>query len=317
MKKLFIISVCFMFLTSVAIAGPGHDHGAPGESAGGPLDEIELTEAMIKNLGVQTSQATLQDVARTIDLNGNVEYLPERQAIISSKAEGSVAQIFVNSGERVNKGDPVLEIQPRLVGNPVITLAAPLSGFVIEQNIVQGEAVSPEEILMRIADISQVLVRGQAFEDLQQAGIRAGQKVTVTTPSFAGVLFQGTVQRVDATLSAGSRARGIIALVDNPQGQLLANMQAMLAVQTGDQNMALVVPQRAILGDLGNYFLYVREDNHFYRRDLVLGQKFGSLREIIEGVLPDEHVVTIGNYQLQFVTPPKDGGAEDDHGHDH
>lgn len=317
MKKSFLSILLTLLLSSTAYAGPGHDHGTPGDSAGGPLGEIVLTEAMIKNLGVQTTPAILQDLAHTINLNANIEYLPEKQAIITSKAEGTIAQIFVKSGEKVNKGDKLYRIQPRLVGNPDITIISPLSGFVVEQNMVQGQAISPEEVLARIADLSQVLVRGQAFEDKQQAGIEVGQKVTVTTPSFTGKLFQGTIQRVDATLSSENRARNIIALVENPDGELLANMQATLAVQSGEQNMTLVVPQRAILGELGNYFLYVREDDHFYRRDLVLGKKFGTLREIVEGVLPDEQVVTVGNYQIQFITPPKEAGAKDEHGHSH
>ena len=94
-------------------------------------------------------------------------------------------------------------------------------------------------------------------------------------------------------------------------------MQAKLSVHVGEQSMALVVPQRAVLGELGNYFVYVREDDHFYRRDVTLGEKYGALREIIDGVLPDEQVVTLGNYQLQFITPPKEGGAVDEHGHSH
>jgi multidrug efflux pump subunit AcrA (membrane-fusion protein) len=300
-----------------ALAGPGHDHGTPGDSAGGPLSEIHLTEMMIKNLGIATVPAALKDIAKTVDLNATIDYLPEKQAVVSSKADGAVAQILVKSGQKVNKGDAVIVIQPRLVGNPPITLSSPIAGFVTEQNAVIGQSISPDQPLLRIADISDVMVRGQAFEDVAQDGMSVGQSVLVTTSAFPGETFEGTVQRVDAALKPGSRVREIIASIKNPDGKLLANMQATLSVEVGSASTALVVPQRAILGDMGNYFVYVREEDHFYRRDIVLGQKFGPLREIIEGVLPDEQVVTVGNYQLQFVTPPKEGGGEDDHGHDH
>lgn len=316
MKKLVLIALLTSVLAVPAFAGPGHDHGTPGDSAGGPLSEIHLTEMMIKNLGITTVPAALKDIAKTVDLNATIDYLPEKQAVVSSKADGAVAQILVKSGQKVNKGDAVIVIQPRLVGNPPITLSAPIAGFVTEQNAVIGQSISPDQPLLRIADISDVMVRGQAFEDVAQDGMSVGQSVLVTTSAFPGETFEGTVQRVDAALKPGSRVREIIASIKNPDGKLLANMQATLSVEVGSASTALVVPQRAILGDMGNYFVYVREEDHFYRRDIVLGQKFGPLREIIEGVLPDEQVVTVGNYQLQFVTPPKDGEV-DEHGHDH
>lgn len=316
MKKLALTLLLTTLLSTQALAGPGHDHGTPGDSAGGPLAEIHLTEMMIKNLGITSVPATLKDIARAIDLNATIDYLPEKQAIVSTKADGSIAQILVKSGQKVNKGDAVVVVQPRLVGNPPITLSAPITGFVTEQNAVLGQSISPDQPLLRIADLSEVLVRGQAFEDVAQDGISVGQTVLVTTSAFPGETFEGKVQRVDAALKPGSRVREVIAAIKNPDGKLLANMQATLSVEVGDTSTALVVPQRAILGDMGNYFVYVREADHFYRRDIVIGSKFGPMREVVEGILPDEQVVTVGNYQLQFVTPPKEG-EKDEHGHDH
>ncbi len=317
MIKTALIFIIFLISSSSVWAGPGHDHGTPGDSAGGPLSEIVLTQAMMTNLGIKTAPALLQDVSSTVDLMANIDYLPEKQAIVSARADGTVSEILVWTGQKVEKGQDILVMQPRYLDNPPVNLTAPISGYVTEQNVVIGQAISPDQPLVRIADLSEVLVRGLAYEDMAQSGFVIGQKVIVTTPSLSGEVFEGTVHHVDATLQAGSRVREIDSVVSNPDGKLLANMQAMLSVKTSEQKTALVVPQRAILGDIGNYFLYVQEGDHFYRRDLTLGQKFGAMREIIDGVLPDEQVVILGNYQLQFVTPPKASGADDGHGHDH
>lgn len=311
-----IFSLVLLFITPVW-AGPGHDHGPPGDAAGGPLGEIVLTPSMMANLGIQSSPAVLQEVAQTVDLVANIDYLPEKQAIVSARAEGTVAKILVWTGQKVEKGQDILVMQPRFLDNPPVKLKAPISGYVTEQNVVIGQAINPDQPLVRIADISEVLVRGLAYENMAQSGFVIGQQVSVTTPNFPREVFTGTVHHVDATLQAGSRVREIDSVVANPEGKLLANMQATLSVKVGAQTTALVVPQRAVLGDTGNYFIYVQEGDHFYRRDVTLGQKFGPLREIIDGVLPDEEVVTLGNYQLQFITPPKAAGAADDHGHGH
>ncbi|HBR67956.1 MAG TPA: hypothetical protein DEA55_01095, partial [Rhodospirillaceae bacterium] len=86
----------------------------------------------------------------------------------------------------------------------------------------------------------------------------------------------------------------------------------------------LTVPVKAILGDSGEQFVFVRSGNAFERRSVKLGAKFGAEREVLEGVFPDEEVVTVGNYQLQFAksaeakkdAPAAEGKKEDD-GHDH
>lgn len=317
MKKIILTFSVLSFLSLPVWAGPGHDHGPPGDGAGGPLSEIVLTDAMIANLGIKTAPAILQDVSKTVDLVANIDYLPEKQAIVSTRAEGSISRILVKTGQQVRQGDDVMVLEPLLVGNPPVTLKAPIDGYVTEQNVVIGQSVTPGQNLLRIADLSEVLVRGQAYEDAAQAGLQMGQNVVVTTASFPGAVFEGTVQRIDASFRPGTRVREIWAVVENPEGKLLANMQALLSVKVGDQTVALVVPQRAVLGDTGYYFLYVREGDHFYRRDVILGGRFGPMREIIDGVLPDEEVVTVGNYQLQFVTAPGEGGDHDHHGHAH
>lgn len=316
MKNQLMTLALIGLLSTTAWAGPGHDHGG-GEDSGGVLNEIVLTAAMMKNLGITAVPATLQDVSKTVDLVANVDYLPDRQAIVSSRAQGTVAKIQVWTGQKVAKGQDILVMQPLFVGNPTVTLKAPIDGYVTEQNVVIGQAINPDQPLVRIADLSEVLVRGLAYENTAQAGFVIGQPVTVTTPNFPGEAFKGTVHHVDATLQQGSRVREIDSVVANPDGKLLANMQATLSVAVGTQSAALVVPQRAVLGDTGNYFVYVQEGDHFYRREVILGEKYGAMREIIEGVLPDEHVVTVGNYQLQFITPPKAAGEVDEHGHDH
>lgn len=317
MIKALLILTLFLISSSSVWAGPGHNHGTPGDSTGGPLSEIVLTQAMMTNLGIKTAPASLQDMSEVVDVWANVEYFPERQAAITSSAQGNISEILIHPGEAVKKGQKIVSVQPRLIGNPPFSVVSPIDGFVTEQNVVLGQAVSPDQELVRIADISVVLVKGKLFENMLSNGVKEGQKITLTTPALPGEKFEGIIHHIDAALQAGSRTREIDCLVENPEGKLLANMQANLAVHVGEQTTALVVPQRAILGDTGNYFLYVQEGDHFYRRDLTLGKKFGQMREIIDGVLPDEQVVILGNYQLQFITPPKAAGAEDDHGHDH
>jgi len=78
-------------------------------------------------------------------------------------------------------------------------------------------------------------------------------------------------------------------------------LQGQMTIALGAPTERLMIPKKAVLGENGAYFVFVRDGNNFERRVVVLGKKSGQEIEIIEGVLPDEAVVIQGNYQLQYL----------------
>ncbi|MDQ3314175.1 MAG: efflux RND transporter periplasmic adaptor subunit [Verrucomicrobiota bacterium] len=313
MKRLYLLLVALLPL--VALAHEGHVHG-PGETEAVATGPVVLTDEAIKNLGVQTVEANLAPLQRTIAMIGRIEGLPERLAKIAPRAEGRVAEILVKLGDRVTAGQPMLRFEPRTVGNPPVILNSPINGFVVRQEASLGQALNPDTVLMEVADYSQVLARGMTFESPDLSLIKPGQNARVRLDVFPERLFEGKVQRLDVGLERESRTFEVYVLLDNPELQLRPNMQASVAIAIGDQEV-LAVPQRAVLGDLGNLFVFVRDGNTFERRNVVLGMKAGDQVEIVEGVLPGDNVVTEGQYQLQFATSPaKKAEAVESHGED-
>jgi membrane fusion protein, heavy metal efflux system len=316
MMKQRLLAVLVAALPTVALAHEGHVHG-PGETETVATGPVVLTDEAIKNLGVQTVEATIAPLQRTIGMIGRIEGLPERLAKIAPRTEGRVAEILVKLGDRVTAGQPVLRFEPRTVGNPPIILTSPINGFVVRQEASLGQALNPDTMLMEVADYSQVLARGMTFESPDLSLIRPGQHARVRLDVFPDRVFEGKVQRLDVGLEPESRTFEVYVLLDNPELQLRPNMQASVSIAIGDPQDVLAVPQRAVLGDLGNLFVFVRDGNTFERRNVVLGIKAGDQVEVVEGVLPGDNVVTEGHYQLQFATTPKTAAPADDHGHSH
>ncbi len=314
MKRLSLLLAAFLPLA--ALAHEGHVHG-PGETEAIATGPVVLSEEAIKNLGVQTVEANLAPLQRTIAMIGRIEGLPERLAKIAPRAEGRVAEIFVKLGDRVTAGQPMLRFEPRTVGNPPVILNSPINGFVVRQEASLGQALNPDTVLMEVADYSQVLARGMTFESPDLSLIKPGQNARVRLDVFPARLFEGKVQRLDVGLERESRTFEVYVLLDNPELQLRPNMQASVAIAIGDPQEVLAVPQRAVLGDLGNLFVFVRDGNTFERRNVVIGMKAGDQVEIVEGVLPGDNVVTEAQYQLQFATSPaKKAEAVESHGED-
>jgi hypothetical protein len=70
-----------------------------------------------------------------------------------------------------------------------------------------------------------------------------------------------------------------------------------------------------LLGDAGNFFAFVQADDKglsYERRPVVVGMKDDRFAEIIEGIFPGDKVVTLGNYQLQYVIPKAPAAADHD-----
>ena len=109
-----------------------------------------------------------------------IEGLPERQAKISARAEGRVAEIMVKLGDRVTTGQPLLRFDPLAVGNPPVLLKAPIDGFVVRQDASIGQALRPDTVLMEVADYSQVLARATTFESPDLSLIKVGDPARVT-----------------------------------------------------------------------------------------------------------------------------------------
>ncbi len=323
MKKFFVITalVVIIGLSMPAFAHEGHAEAPGEESAGGSVAVLTLSETAINNLGIQTVKATIAPRATTVDVNGIVEFLPERQAIATSRATGRVSDINVKVGEKVAKGQSLLVIQPTFVGSSPVSIPSPIDGYVTKQNVVLGQSVTLEAGLMEIGDSSEVLVRGIMYETPDVAKVQVGQNLSVNSSLIGSTPLKGKVQRMDGAYDRGSRTLNVYALVENPNRLLLANMHVILSIEVTEPATILTVPVKAILGESGEQFVFVKNGNEFERRSVKLGAKFGSEREVMEGVFPDEEVVTVGNYQLQFAksadskqdAQPKGAGQGDKH----
>jgi cobalt-zinc-cadmium efflux system membrane fusion protein len=273
--------------------------------SGGP---VELTDTAIANLGVETTEAEIVDLRPSVDLVAQVEPLPENVVQITPRFEGAVGEILVKLGETVKAGQPLLRVVPRTVGNPDVVLKSSLNGAVTAVNVTLGQAFSPDTVLMVVGDYSKVLARGTAYENPEVLALKIGDPATLTVDVYPGHRFDGVIQRSDVGLESESKTFEVYALVDNHEGKLRPNLLGQLSVGTGKAQPVLAVPDKSILGDLGNLFVFVRDGKVFEKRLVRIGIRSGGQVEILEGVFPGEQVVTRGNYQLQFAssaTPKK------------
>jgi len=288
-----------------SMAHEGHAH-APGEDAVITSGPITITAEARTNLALKVEEAQLRPLEKTLAVIGQIEAIPSRSAAVTSRIPGRVVDIKAMEGQAVKKGELVIEIESRQVGNPPprVQYAAPIDGIVTQRDVVLNDAIEPDKHLLEIVDMSELYAEGMIFEG-QIAQVKTGQKVRITIESFPGETFTGTIDLIGGALEAETRTLKIWARVANPEGRLRPNMRATLNIVTGEADSVVAIPHSAVLGENGNFFAFVQTDEQgltYERRSVITGIKDDQYIEIIEGVLPTEKVVTLGNYQLQYVT---------------
>jgi len=320
MKRLLIFVVLVGFLAQPAarlFAHAGHDK-APGEDNAGPLTgPVKLSPEAEKNLGLKLETAELRTLEKTLAALGHVEVDPARVASLSSRVSGRVVRLAVKEGDTVAKGDFLLEIESRQVGDPPphITFNAPIGGTILDRHAFTGDSVEPDSHLLKVADLSSLYVVARIYEG-QIAQVQIGQKVRVRAEAYPDNVFAGTVEGNLAQLDADTRTLGVRVRIANPERTLLPNMRAMLAIVTAEADSVITVPLSAVLGEAGNLFVFVQDDKdpHTYvRTPVVVGQRDDRYVEIVEVGLPGASVVTVGNYQLQYVAPAPANAAAHEH----
>jgi RND family efflux transporter MFP subunit len=173
-------------------------------------------------------------------------------------------------------------------------LTAPEDGRVQRKYVDRGSLVSPGVPLYGIVDNSRLELEC-SIPASQLSGIRLGQRVLFTTPTFGERQFEGSVGALNPIVESDNRSIKASVRVSNPRGELLSGMFARGQIEVRRQPGAIVVPRPALAADAEsseNGILYVVEDGKARRRSVRVGGIQQDRVWIKEGIRPGEWVIT-------------------------
>jgi Cu(I)/Ag(I) efflux system membrane fusion protein len=104
-----------------------------------------------------------------------------------------------------------------------LTITAPISGIVVEKNVVEGKYFEMGENLFAIADLSAVWINLDAYES-DISWIKYGQSAQFSIESEPGKVFHGRVVFVQPVLNEMTRTVKVRLNADNPSGNLRPGM---------------------------------------------------------------------------------------------
>lgn len=179
-------SVLLLFLTVVLLAGCGDgtsaeqqtiDPGTPPSLSDAQAKAVvHLSEQQAENLNIQLYTIKKEPVTFSIDAPGQVFAAPERISVVSAPINGRISNIYVHEGERVQRGDPLVDLESLEFANLVGDYLEARAEITYQQQQVERlkvlteEKISPQRTLERAqAD----LMRAQTRQSAALARLRA------------------------------------------------------------------------------------------------------------------------------------------------
>jgi len=130
---------------------------------------VQLTEQQAKDLDIEVYTVAKDQINFSINAPGQVYGAPERISVVSSPINGRVSKIYVHEGERVQKEDPLLELESLEFANLVGDYLEATAEITYQQQqverlkVLSEEQISPERTYQRAqADLRRAKTRQSA-----------------------------------------------------------------------------------------------------------------------------------------------------------
>ncbi|HEX6506545.1 MAG TPA: efflux RND transporter periplasmic adaptor subunit [Chloroflexota bacterium] len=224
-----------------------------------------------------------------------------------TKRDASRAQVGVDQAKLKQAKAQVLQSQASLkqleeqLGYTTIT--APMDGVILSRDVEIGDAVSSILVLgstatlvMTEGDINQVYVQGKV-DEADIAHVYLNQPARIKVESFRDRIFNGKVTKI-APLGVEKdnvTTFEVRVSIDNPGGELKANMTANAEILLDEHKGVLTVPENAVSYDnQKNASVQIpdqKQKEGWRKVPVVVGLSNGSVTEIVSGLKEGDKVV--------------------------
>lgn len=191
------------------------------------------------------------------------------------------------------------------------SIRAPFSGRLGITLINPGQYLNPGDKVVTLQTIDPIYIDFNLPQQ-QISGVSVGQLVTVLSDAYLGQSFSGKVTAIDAKVDTATRNVQIEATLANPKRLLLPGMFGRAAVDSGEKQAYLTLPQTAITYNPYGATVFITADKKDAKGKAQLqaqqvfvttGPTRGDQVAILKGISEGAMVVTSGQLKLKNGTP--------------
>lgn len=174
----------------------------------------------------------------------------------------------------------------------------PISGIVSERFTKKGNMIGTDQQLYKITDFSRLLAVLHVPEH-EMSKIRHNQRVELRADARPNQIFPGHVERISPVVDNQTGTFRVTVYVDETDDILRPGMFSRVRIVYDTRQNTRMIPRSAVITEDLNSSVFVIRDSLAFKKSIQTGYNNGQKIEVIEGLLDDEMVVTIGQGSLQ------------------
>ncbi|MCC7399967.1 MAG: efflux RND transporter periplasmic adaptor subunit [Chitinophagaceae bacterium] len=206
----------------------------------------------------------------------------------------------------------IADLEKNKIAPKLTSFYSPVSGYVTELPLMEGQYVMEGGMVMRLADLSSLWAEAQVYES-QIDRIDRSAVARVQFPDLPGKEFSGKISFENPEIATGTRVSLVRITVPNNGGQLKPGMPAYVIIRNRSQR-SLTLPLDAVLRDGKMNMVWVQAEKNIFKMKMVeTGIESGDRIEIKSGLENGDVVVTSGAYLLNSEYIFKKGADEMTH----
>jgi cobalt-zinc-cadmium efflux system membrane fusion protein len=224
------------------------------------------------------------DRAKLLYQHGAVS-LNELQVAEGTEEKARVSLATATQFLRTLGGDPD-------TGAAIISINAPESGTIVEQNVVLSATVrtDSQQPLFTIADLSRVWVLCDVYEN-DLPSVRVGDIADVQLSAYPDRILHGRISNIGKILDSNLRTAKVRIEMGNP-GMMRSGMFVTATFYGQHGRNYASIPSSAIIHLHDRDWVFLPEgDGQFRRHEITAGRIRGNDQEVVAGLKPGDKVV--------------------------
>jgi len=277
---------------------------APAEKRTGPFGGKKPADTGPTVFAVNTTRTVQGQIKDYLAVSGDIVAGSTVDAY--SDVAGKVTKLYVSVGSRVQKDDPIAEVDPSKPGMTFVPgiAKAPISGTIVALPAQLGMTVSQAVPVARLSGSGALELRTYVAERFISK-MRLGLEAEITLDAYPGLVFRGSIKELSPVVDTVSRTMEVRLSVNNSESRLKAGMFAKVKIITQEKSGIVKIPAAAVVRRFGeNYVFSVESDpadpafTIARKKPVTAGILIDDQLEITAGLDPDTEIVIRGQTLL-------------------
>lgn len=140
---------------------------------------VRLSAAARANLNLHVAEATTQSLEQVLKIPGLVKAQPDRVAVVTPRLAARIEKVYVNTGESVKQGAPLLDLRSTEVEKlQVELLRAAKNLSILEQSYARTKELTDKIVLTELEQLQQELIKTHGTLQTAAAAVERVQQLS-------------------------------------------------------------------------------------------------------------------------------------------